>query len=117
VILGYIGYELLNYAPDGWREYVKRLGSINWRESELMWTSSLRQPVQKADSKTGQAVVSYRKLSSYAAVSAAIDKVREAIGWVRPDALTPSAPPPTDAPFTPSPTGELSQAGESAPLQ
>jgi DNA sulfur modification protein DndB len=87
VILGCIGYELLNYAQEGWREYVRKLGSINWQESDLIWTSSVRQRVEQVDPKTGQAAVTYKKLSAYSAVSAAIENVRKAIGWSKPDPL------------------------------
>ena len=89
VILGCIGYELLNYAPDKWREYVRKLGSVNWQESDPMWLSSIRQRVEQIDPKTGSSVVVYKKVSAYSAVSAAIENVRKAIGWARPDPLLP----------------------------
>jgi hypothetical protein len=90
VILGCIGFELLNYAPNGtWREYARKLGSINWRESEPIWTSTIRERVEKLDPKTGQPSVTYKKLSAYSAVAAAIENVRAAIGWTKPDPLAP----------------------------
>jgi len=89
VILGYIGNELLSYVPDNWREYVRRLGSINWQESDLMWTSSIRKRVDQIDAKTGQPTVKYKKLSAYSAISAAIDNLRKAIRFSKPHPLVP----------------------------
>jgi DNA sulfur modification protein DndB len=87
VILGCIGYELLTYAPQTWREYVRRLGTINWQESEPIWTSTIRQRIDQVDPKTGQSGTTFKKLSAYSAVAAAIDQVRIAIGWSKPDPL------------------------------
>lgn len=92
VILGCLGYELLNYAPASWREYVQKLGLINWQESDPIWTSSIRQPVEQTDQKTGHTIVTYKKLSAYSAVAAAIENVRTAIGWKKPDPLLPAGP-------------------------
>ena len=86
VILGCIGYELLNYAGD-WREYVKKLGAINWQEADPMWTSSIRRVEALEDPSTGPTNVTYRKVSAYSAVSAAIENVRQAIGWRKPDPI------------------------------
>lgn len=87
MILGCIGYELLNYAPDSWRDYVRKLGAINWQESDAIWTSTIRQRTEQVDPKTGQTAIMYKKLSAYSAVAAAIDSVRKAIGWQKPDPL------------------------------
>jgi len=87
VILGCIGYELLNFAPSDWREYIRKLASLNWQEADPIWTSSIRQRVEQPDPQTGHVVVTYKKLSAYSAVSRAIENVREAIGWTKPDPL------------------------------
>jgi hypothetical protein len=86
VILGCIGYELLTYAPNDWLRYVSALGRINWQESDPIWTS-IRQRKDQIDPKTNQTVTVYKKLSAYSAVNAAIESVRSAIGWRKPDPL------------------------------
>jgi len=93
VILGYLGFELLTYSPANWRQYVSRLGQINWQESDPIWTSSIRQLKEKADPVTGRTKTTYKKLSAYSAVQSAIEKVRDAIGWSRPDPLKTRLPP------------------------
>jgi DNA sulfur modification protein DndB len=87
VIIGCIGYELLNYVTDRWREYVRKLGSINWQEADPIWTSSIRQRIEKLNPKTGEQEVTYKKLSAYAAVSTALKNVRNAIGLEKPDPM------------------------------
>jgi hypothetical protein len=56
-----------------------------------MWTSSIRQRVEQVDPKTGQSSITYKKLSAYSAVAAAIENVRAAIRWQKPDPLVLSA--------------------------
>jgi DNA sulfur modification protein DndB len=92
VILGCIGNELLTYAPEDWPKYVSKLGRINWQESDEIWTSSIRQRKDQIDPKTNQPVTTYKKLSAYSAVTTAIDNVRKAIGWCRPDPLDAGSP-------------------------
>ncbi|MGO9260611.1 MAG: hypothetical protein ACLQU1_30535 [Bryobacteraceae bacterium] len=92
VILGCIGNELLTYAPEDWRKYASKPGQINWQESDAIWTSSIRQRRDQIDPKTNQPVTTYKKLSAYSAVTTAIDNVRKAIGWCRPDPLDAGLP-------------------------
>jgi hypothetical protein len=74
-------------AAENWRQYVGRLSQIDWQESDPIWTSSIRQLNEKADPVTGLTKTTYNKVSSYSAVQSAIEKVRQAIGWSRPDPL------------------------------
>jgi len=92
VILGCIGNELLTYAPEDWRRYVAKLGQINWQESDPIWTS-IRQRKDQNDPKTNETVTGYKKLSAYSAVAEAIENVRKAIGWSKPDPIAASMPP------------------------
>lgn len=87
MILGCIGNELLTYAPEDWLPYVSELGQINWQEPDAIWTSSIRQRKDQIDPKTNQPVTTYKNLSAYSAVTAAIENVRKAIGWCSPDPL------------------------------
>jgi DNA sulfur modification protein DndB len=87
VILGCLGNELLTYAPDQWRHFVRRLGAINWQESDPIWTSSIRQRNDRIDQKTGTISKPYRKISAYNAVQMALENVRRAISWTKPQPI------------------------------
>ncbi len=84
VILGYLGFELLTYAPD-WRDRVKKLGDINWQESDPIWTLTIRKEEEIIDPKTNAVKMKYGKLSGHSNVVKAIANVRQAIGWEKPN--------------------------------
>jgi DNA sulfur modification protein DndB len=92
VVLGCIGFELLTYAPTDWRRYVSALGRINWQESDSMWTSTIRQRQELIDPKKNETKTVFKKLSGYSNVNSAIEAVRTAIGWPKPDPLETPTP-------------------------
>jgi hypothetical protein len=81
---------LLNYAPEPWRDYVQKLAQVNWQESDPIW-ATIRSTKEQIDPKTNQSVTTYKKQSGYSSVATAIESVRKAIGWCRPDPLVTSS--------------------------
>ena len=66
-IIGCIGHEVLRDHANDWKAYAAKLGELDWRRSNSMWTGNVVAPDGKI-------------LTQSNAVVTALQAVREAIG-------------------------------------
>lgn len=70
-ILARVGYDLFRAGEENWREVVQRLGSIDWRRSNPIWTES-------------GVVIGDRVSTAHKSITGGANTIEDAIGWTNP---------------------------------